>query len=498
MIKVSKFKHTIIGDIMKNISIWSEEIDDEKANSLAVDLDKDIVIIGGGITGLSVAYYLKDKGYNMCLFESNYIGSGITSRTTGKITYLQEDLLLKIKDICGEIVAKKYFESQKLAIKEINRIISKNSIVCDLRKSDSYIFAENKGDIKKVKELKTLLDGFKEKIESVYTLPDDIKVKYGIRGSDTYVFNPLKYLNGLRKIVEEKMDIYEKSKVDKIIKESRGYILKVNGHEVRARKIIICTHYPFFLFPYLMPLKCSLEKSYIALYETDSNLEYNAITIRKPTISIRYVEGNNMRYKLVLANSHNISFDNDDKKHFSKICNIRKKPDYLWSNIDIITKDYMPYIGSIDNNLYLATGYNTWGMTNGTLAGLIIRDLIVDRENEYAKIFNPKRKNIKTVIKYPLYMLNNAYSFGASKISKNKGWYSKKIEFKKINGCNVGIYTDDNGDKHIVKNRCPHLGCSLIFNEVENTWDCPCHASRFDVDGKVINGPSNYDIHFDD
>lgn len=480
---------------MQNTSIWQEDIDRDKPISLDRNLDVDIAIVGGGISGLSVAYYLKNMGYKVCLLESNYIGSGITLRTTGKITYMQEDLLLKIKSIHDENTAKKYYESQKLAIKEINKIITNNNIKCDLKTSDSYIFAENKGDIKKVKELKNLLESFGEEIEYIYTLPDDIKIKYGIKGSNTYVFNPIKYLNGLKKCLDNVI-IYEKSKVEKIIKNKDGYILKSNGYEVNARRVVICTHYPFFLFPYLMPLKCSLEKSYVALYKVDSDINYNAITIKKPTISIRYVEGKDTRYKLILAKSHNINFDNNNKKHFNSLYNIRRKPDYVWSNIDIITKDYIPYIGLIDKNLYLATGYNTWGMTNGTLAGLIIRDLILDKKSESIRVFNPQRDNVKMLIKYPLYTFNNAYSFGVSKIIKNKKWYSKDIEFKKINGCSVGIYTDASGNKHIVKNKCPHLGCSLVFNEVEKTWDCPCHASRFDIDGFVINGPSNYDIHF--
>lgn len=481
---------------MRNNSIWQEYISKDRANSLKENIDVDIAIVGGGITGLSVAYYLKDIGYNICLLESKKIGSGITSRTTGKITYLQEDILIKINNICGRGVAKKYYESQKLAIKEINKIVSKNNLECDLKKSDSYIFGTSKRDIKKIKEEKELLESFGEKITTVYSLPDDTKIKYGIKGESTYVFNPLKYVNGLKNILEEKINIYENTKIDKIIKEKDGYTLKNKRCEIKAHKVIICTHYPYFLFPYLMPLKCSLEKSYVALYKTDASTEYNAITIDKPTISLRYVEGKKERYKLVLAKSHSIYFNNNDQKHFDKLCSIKKSPDYLWSNIDIITKDYMPYIGAVDDKLYLATGYNTWGMTNGTLAGLIMKNIIIDKQNDYIELFNPKRDNIKTMIKYPLYVFNNAYSFSTSKISKNKSWYSKSVEFAKIDGCNVGIYIDDKGIKHIVKNKCPHLGCSLIFNEVEKTWDCPCHASRFDIDGKVINGPSNYDIRF--
>ncbi len=484
---------------MRNRSIWEDYISKTKSECIDEDKEVDIAIVGGGITGLSVAYYLKDLGYDICLLESKKIGMGITARTTGKITYLQEDIIIKIAKLYGENEAFKYYKSQKLAIKELKKIIDDNKIECDFKASDSYLFGLNKKNIKKIKEEKELLEKFGEKIENVYSLPDGLEIKYGIKGEGTYVFNPLKYVNDLKKIIEKKVSVYEETKVEKINKENDEYILKVGDNKIKARKVILCTHYPYFLFPYLMPLKCSLEKSYIALYENKTNFEFNAITVNKPTISIRYVEGNQKRYKLILAKSHNISLDNNDSKHFLSLWNIQKDPDYVWSNIDIITRDYMPYIGLIEDNLYLATGYNTWGMTNGTLAGLIIKDLVIDKKNAYASLFDPKRgNNLKTMIKYPLYTLSNIYAFSNSKIIKQKLWYSKGVKFKKINGCNVGVYTDEKGGKHIVKNKCPHLGCSLIFNEVEKTWDCPCHASRFDIDGKVINGPSNYDIHFEE
>lgn len=481
---------------MQKKSIWFRYLKNEKYIKMYDDKNVDIAIIGGGISGVSVAYYLKDLGYNICLLESNKIGEGISARTTGKITYLQEDILLKINKIYGKDKAREYYKSQKLAIEQLKKIIEDNKIDCDFKKSKSYVFSQTNRDIKRVKELKNLLEEFGENIESVYSLPDDIKIKYGISVSNTYVFNPMKYLTSLKRIIQDNVDIYEKTKVEKICRDKEKYVLKIGDKKVFARKVILCTHYPYFLFPYLMPLKCSLEKSYIALYETKSDIEYNAITINNPTISIRYVEGENKRYKLILAKSHNINYDNDDQKHFSSIWNIGRDPDYMWSNVDIITKDYMPYIGTIDVNFYLATGYNTWGMTNGTLAGLIIKDLLIDNTNFYISLFDPNRGSIKTMIKYPLYAFNNINSFLGSKIFKNKAWYSKNVEFKKIKGVSVGIYRDDKNREHIVKNRCPHMGCSLIFNEVEKTWDCPCHASRFSLDGKVICGPSNYDIKF--
>lgn len=241
-----------------------------------------------------------------------------------------------------------------------------------------------------------------------------------------------------------------------------------------------------------MPLKCSLEKSYIALIKDDSNNNFQAITNELPTLSIRYVED---KYKLILTNSNNLAYSQNDVDNFKKL--IKLKPEYVWSNIDIITKDYLPYIGEIDNNLYIATGYNTWGMTNSMVACSVIHDLIANKNNKYSNLVNPKRKNNLSIsIKYPLYLINNMYSFINSKTIKNKNWYSNHVRFVKIKGVSVGIYTDDDGEEHIVINKCPHLGCSLIFNETELTWDCPCHGSRFDLSGKSIEGPSNYNITY--
>ena len=169
----------------------------------------------------------------------------------------------------------------------------------------------------------------------------------------------------------------------------------------------------------------------------------------------------------------------------------------MWSNKDIITSDYLPYIGLIEDNLLIATGYNTWGMTNSTIAGSVISDIILNKENKYINLFNPKRSfNMGKLLNFPLVLGSNVKSYVGSLINKNKSWYSENIKFMNLDGKSVGIYTDDKNKEHIVYNKCPHMKCGLIFNEVEKTWDCPCHGSRFDISGKCIEGPSNYDITY--
>ncbi|MCX4248416.1 MAG: FAD-dependent oxidoreductase [Bacilli bacterium] len=474
---------------MQNKSIWCDYYDDITYDSLNTDLDLDIAIIGGGITGLSVGYFLLNSYYKVGLFEKEKIGSGTTSKTTGKITYMQENILSKIKKTRNISTAKKYYDSQKYAIDLLINIINKNEIKCDLLKTNGYFFTTNKKDIKKIKEEEKLLLDFNEKIKRVNKLPDGLKIYYGISGENSYQFNPVKYVNKLKTLIDSKIEIYENSKVTTIEHDKEKFILTINNKRVTAKYLVVASHYPFFLFPYLMPLKCSLEKSFIGCYLDKSKLNFNAISTKNPLLSLRYVEGNKKRYKLILTNSCNLNFCQNDLNNFQVLLNY--KPKYLWSNIDIITKDYMPYIGEIEKNMFIATGYNTWGMANSTLAGKIISDLILKHDNEFATLFSPKRVNFKTIIKYPLYMITNAYAYLNSKIIKKNN-----IIYKNIEGVNVAIYKDEEGIKHIVKNKCPHLGCSLLFNEVEKTWDCPCHASRFDIDGHVLMGPSNYDISF--
>lgn len=479
---------------MNNKSIWDNFFDDSIFKPINKNIETDVAIIGGGITGLSIAYFLKSSNLDVCLFERNKIGAGITSKTTAKITYLEEGLISKIKNIYNKKVAYDYYSSQKHAINLLENIINENKIECDFKKVYSYYFATNQKDIQKIKEEETLIKSFNEDVRVVHNLPDGLKILYGITVPNTYIFNPIKYLNSIKNIIKNKINIYENSKVTKFDKIEDFYILKVNNFTVKAKYVVVSSHYPYFLFPYLMPLKCSLEKSYIGVFKTKEESNFSAISESNPVLSVRYLECNKDKYKLILTGSHNIINNLNEENNFKEIC--KKEPDYIWSNIDIMTKDSMPYIGSISKNLFIATGYNTWGMTNGTLAGEIISDKILKRENEYAKLFNPKRhNNLNTIIKYPLYAIFSSYALINSKINKNKSWY-KNVTFKKINGINVGIYKDELGKNHIVKTNCPHLGCTLIFNSIEKTWDCPCHASRFDIDGNVISGPSNYDISF--
>lgn len=484
---------------MKEKSIWREEFPKNSCPKLEKDLEVDVLIIGGGITGISTAYHLRNSNLNVCLVEKNTIGSGVTSRTTGKLTYLQENMYSTLKTYVGKEQAKLYLESQIDAIKMVTDVIKEENIECNLDKVSSYVFSNTNS--KKMDKEKNLLIEFGIKIKEDVKLPNGEDVEDAFYTEDTYVFHPLKYLYALKDIcLNKNVSIYENTKIIAIDKDDDIYICKTSKHTIKAKHVVLALHYPYFIIPFLMPLKAHLEKSYIEAFNVDKNQHFSAITISKPTISIRYHSDNNKNFEIYLTNSHNLCVKNNEKENFGDLMKAkRNNPDYIWSNKDIITMDSLPYIGSLNDNnsLLIGTGYNTWGMTNGSLAGKIISDIILKKKNKYIELFNPKRGlNVGKIINFPVILGSNIYSFTKTKLKKQKSWYSSNVKFEERNGKQIAIYIDENNKEHIVYNICPHFKCSLIFNEIEKTWDCPCHGSRFDIDGHSIEGPSNYNISY--
>ena len=488
---------------MKNKSIWLKNINVTPLEELKENIKVDVLIIGGGMTGISTAYNLRDSGLNIALVDRALIGHGVTAKSTAKITYLQELIYGKLLKTFSHREAKLYLESQIEAMMLIAKTIKENKIKCNYQKASSFIFTNEDKEISRIKTQKDFLESVGIKVKETKNIPFNVRSKYAIEVFDTAVFNPVKYLLSLKEIcVKKGIKMYENTKIVSIDKVRDKYICLTNRNKIIADKVVVACHYPFFLFPFFMPAKAYIEQSYISASLINEIKDFSAITSNKPTKSIRYYSNASKKYLIYLNGSHNLCNKNDIEKNFKNLENSFKRlgyePEYIWCNQDLITSDNLPYIGYISTNhpnLYIGTGYNTWGMTNGTIAGKIISDLILGKDNKYSILFSPTRSfNLAKIVHFPLNIYSSAKSFIENKLIKNKKWYSKNIEFKKIDGENVAIYKDENNKKHIVYNKCPHMKCSLIFNEVEKTWDCPCHSSRFDIDGKCIKGPSRYNI----
>ena len=489
---------------MENYSIW-EEIKNKtntiKSNKIK-EFDTDILIIGGGIAGMSTAYFLMNQNKKVTIIDKSYIGMGITSKTTAKLNYLQGTIYQKLEKNFNRKISKMYLDSQKEAIELINKIVKKEKIDCDLVKCNSFIFTKDKNNIKKIDKEKELLQSFDIKCGTVNKLPIHFPIEYGIVVDDTYTFHPLKYINGLRKTIENKIDIYENVMALEITPKDNYFIIKTNNGIINAKYVVVACHYPFFIFPGIVPIKTYIEREYVncSKFHLDSS-PFTAISIDSTLHSIRFykdyiIYGSN-KHRLTNKIKYKENYE-QSKKDFKRL--FSKEPEYTWMNQDIVPNDDLPIIGIPDKknpNLLIATAFNKWGMTNGTIAGKILSDLILENKNPYIDLFNPTRINITNIINSIIGVFHYSKVYAQTTIKKNPVFYNDHVYIIKINGKYYGVYYDYYGKKHIVDHKCPHMKCNLVFNDEEKTWDCPCHGSRFDIDGNVIEGPANYSIAVD-
>lgn len=466
-----------------NKSIWISK-NNNKFKDKEIKNETDILIIGGGITGLTVSYFLKNIDKKVMLIEKNNLCSGITERTTAKINYLQGSFR-KINDSHGIEKAGLYLKSQIEATNIIKTIVNKYKIDCDLEKVSSILFAVEKKNKYKVKQEKYILNKLGVKTKKV----NNDNIAYGIKVDNTYQFNPLKYLDNLIDIVKDKIDIHEGIRAIKYTRVKDGYIVNTDECNIKCHTLVLACHYPFMVTPGLIPLKTYIEKEYVnAKSNCDSKL-WNAINVDKDLHSIRYykdylIYGSNSRKSTNKMNYYRnyIKSINDFKTYFNL------DSEYTWINQDIYSNDYVPFIGELDRNLYIACGYNAWGMTNGTIAGKVISDLIMNNYSEYEELFNPNRINLTLFINSFL----NSFSYLKGYIQAIFNTNNPKYIMR--DGILYGVYTDDDGVKHKTKLICPHMKSFLVFNKADLTWDCPLHGSRFTIDGKLITGPSTKDI----
>lgn len=479
-----------------NKSIWMDDLNNKTYSKLENNITCDILIIGGGITGISTAYFLKKCNKKIVVVDSNRIATGTTAKSTGKLTFLQDNVLENVIKIYGKKIANLYLKSQQDAIELASNIIKDNNIDCNFQKVKSYLFTMKKSNVKKLDEI---FDTLKNNVELSYQKNIPIKTSCikALESNDTYVFHPVKFVTGMAKCIKDNVKIYENTRIISIEKKKNLWYARTKENIISAKQVVLACHYPFFLIPYFFPFKTTIEKSFLAAVKVDEVKSFSAINIDSNVLSFRY-HSDKENYFIMCSETNDLSKNINDLKFQHKLLKklqyyTPNKASYSWSNHDIITFDYLPLTGKIDENLYIATGFNTWGMTNGILAGKVISDILLKKKNNYVKLFNPLRAN-KPITNLINYNFKNGLSFVDTKINKNRTFYKSNVKIVKENGIWYGVYIDENNVEHKVKNKCPHMKCNLSFNYQNKTWDCPCHGSSFDIDGNMIYGPANYDI----
>lgn len=470
-------------------SIWGESVSLKKYPELNENINTDTLVIGAGLAGVLIANSLKEKGINVTVIDAKTVCSGQTKNTTAKITSQHGAIYNKIIKYYGLNGAKQYAKANENAINLYEKIISDKNIECDFEKRNAILYSMNSDDILKKEEQAAKDAGINCSITKHTDLP--FSVSEALVFKNQAQFNPLKFVNG----IIDGLNIYENTPAIKII----GKTVYTNRATISANNIVIACHYPFINFPGLYFLKMSQERSYVIAAEC-GGYELNGMYIgtEKNSLSLR-----NYKNCILIGGGAHRTGENDKnyaykylthkgKKIFSPCKEIAR-----WSAQDCITLDGLPYIGRFTHNsseMYVATGFGKWGMTTSMAAANIISDKIVGEKNSYSDIFSPSRFNL----------LASAKNLCTNTVETIKGFASHiKIPFDtiddvpvntaktiKYNGENAGAYKDNDGKVYIVSLKCPHLKCTLNWNETTKTWDCPCHGSRYDYKGNLIDNPA--------
>ena len=485
-------------------SYWIDTTKTKEFSKLDRDLNTEVCIIGGGITGLTTAYYLSKENVKTVVLEKERICMQTTGNSTAKITSQHGLFYNYLIEAQGKEKAKQYFDANEQAIKNIENIIKEENIDCDFEKQSAYVFARKAEEVNKIRDEIEAVKELGGEAEFVDNLELPFKTFGAIEFKNQAQFNPCKYAQGLANSM--KATIYESTKVVDV-KEKGGYyeVITEDGKIVTAKIIVIATHYPIINAPGYYFLKMYQSMSYAIAVETNEKLfDGMYISSDTPNLSLRTAKYGDKRLLIVVGLDHktgeskNLSGNYEALERIAKEFYSDSKVIYKWCTEDCISLDKIPYIGEFSvlmPNVYLATGYNKWGITNSNVAANIIMDKILGKKNQYEEVFTSTR--LKPIKNYQE-MGNMLKQVGKSLIVEKLEIPEERLkDIKKgeggiieIEGKKVGVYKAEDGKIFKINPVCSHLGCELSWNNLEKTWDCPCHGSRFTYDGKSIYAPS--------
>lgn len=435
-----------------------------KENTLSADTHRDVIVVGAGLAGILIAYYLKESGKKVLVLEAGKIASGQTEGTTAKITSQHNIKYTKLINEIGVETARMYAQANESAIREYERLIKERNIECDFQKSPAYLYTTGEEVLLMEEAMVAASFGIDASFTTETELP--FPITGAVRFNKQARFSPLKFV---KEIVKE-LEIWEET----IVREIKGNKVITAGGTLRAEHIVVATHYPIKNVPGYYFLRQHQERSYVLALSGYREIEGMYLGIEQDGLSLRQsgeyllLGGGGRRTGENICEKSKVylgfTFLEEKAKQYFPECKIEAR----WSAQDCMPHDGIPFIGKYSvftPNLYVATGFQKWGMTSSMVAALVIRDAICKVPNSYAKVFSPQRLHIKAGFK------NWLTDIGVSMKGLCNGWLLRKTQ------------------------RCSHMGCGLMWNPKEKTWECPCHGSRFDEKGKRLDEPAKTGIH---
>jgi glycine/D-amino acid oxidase-like deaminating enzyme/nitrite reductase/ring-hydroxylating ferredoxin subunit len=468
----------------------------------------DVAVIGGGITGLTTAYLLQQAGVSVAVVEARRIALGTTGNTTAKITSLHGLVYAELSKSLGAERTALYADAHESAIRTIADIVATNAIECDFERAAAYSYTEAVDRVADIEAEVEAARGFGLAATFVADVPLPYRVQAAVRFDDQAQFHPRLYCLALARLITERGgSVFEESRVHELEAADDGYIVKSDAGSLRAGHVVIATLLPFHdpagLFARTHPSRSYALASAVS-GETVSGMY---LSVDDPTRSVRPHRTGGTTYLIVGGDEHKTGQDTETDAHYASIETWARDRfgigdvAWSWSAQDYIPADNVPYIGRLrpgSDRLLVATGLKKWGMTGGTVAGMLLRDLVTGQANPWEAVFDATR--IRPTISAPALIRENldvAKQFVAGRLPGGTSAGELGLDAGAVldhGGGKVAVYRAPDGTYHAHSARCTHMGCIVAFNAAERSWDCPCHGSRFGTDGRVLEGPAEADL----
>ncbi len=492
---------------MHTHSLWTGSEPHLNHPQLMEPLTTDVAVVGGGITGLTIALLLQKQGRQVAVFENHLITTGETFQSSGHLTEILDDRYMDLISKFGRSNSELIARSQRVAIAEIESLIREYSIECDFHRVPGYLFAETE-DGKLNQEL-VALRSINVSAVPLDHAPLPFATSAAIRVGYQAQFHPGKYLLGLAQAFTQLGgDLFENTRIVEVT-DGNPCRLKTETTTIQASSVVIAAHVPV-TNPISINTKIAAYRTYALAAQLREPLSPGLFwDLSDPYHYLRtFTDSDDRHYLIVGGEDHKTGTESQTETHFRRLENyVRSRFNigtipHCWSGQIIEPVDGLPYIGRNPRaqNVFVSTGYSGNGLTFGTLGALIISDLVQGRENAWAGLYHADRVHatasfaswLTENIDLPTYFIGDRISDGdyrnLESIQKNQGGLIK------VDGKKYAIYRDHTGELHAFSPVCPHLGCHVHWNGAEASWDCPCHGSRFSSAGKVCNGPALQDL----
>ncbi|WP_116953608.1 FAD-dependent oxidoreductase [Jiangella endophytica] len=493
---------------MRSRSFWLDGTGDPPPTSRTPPSGRDVDVVGAGIAGITTAYLLKRAGMTVALIEADdQLATGVTGHTTAKVTSQHSTIYSTLTRSFGPETARAYGTGQQLAI---DWIVSEAAVLgaeADLSRRDSYVYAEQESS---VSQLRTEADAALEAgLPASFVTGTDLPlpVAGAIRFTAQAQFHPRRWLLALAAMIPgDGSDIVTGTRATGLT-EGDPCVVDTTSGSVHGRHVVVATHYPIFdrglFFARLEPRRDLVVAGRADLGAVPHDMYISA----EDRHSIRTTPLDDGGVLLIVGGEpHRVGARASVARHYDDLSRwaqqrfpVQEVP-YRWLAHDLTTVDALPYVGRFHpraRNVWVATGFGHWGMTNGTLAGLLLRDLITGEENPLAGLLDPARRTVRQsaaeFVKANAYVAARLIGDRMDTAVARHGTDSIPAGHGRVVAAGtraIAAYRDDDGMLHCRSARCTHLGCLVVFNDAERTWDCPCHASRFATDGRVLAGPA--------